>query len=443
MTGMLRRASVVARAPLREVGLNTLAFGLVIAVQQLLVFPGLGRMTNAVQFSQVILLITVSTIVVNVIGTEASKVSLIRGEAYRRRDLPWDTPRIVLAGMLLVGLAVLLATALGLLPGALALQYGAITLLGIGRSYATAPDKHLGAFGRVVLVHGAYAIGAVGGLLLVRPMGSVYLPFLAAEAFAVVVVLAVRGRHREVGLTLRRTVEHGATLRTFGGLAAIALLINAVTYLDRLAITPMIGAGALAVYYSATALSSSLSLVTNPGGNAMLARLGRMPDARRGQMLRRGLLLVIPLVAVFWGVSLVVAYAGLVLLYPSHLEAARPLLVPVALAAAFSNAVALLSPLLQRFLPVRRLLASYLVYAAVHVAALIVLSTLWGLLGFAWASALAHAVLLGVYVLQIRRGARDVPVPPLAPVPHADPGADGTAPARDRAPTASRGEELP
>lgn len=418
MAILIRETLTRVRAPLREVGLNTIAFGMIIAAQQLFVFPGLSRMTTAVGFSQVILLITISTIVVNVLGNEASKVSLIRGEAYRRRGLPWDTPRLVLGGMILAALAIVLVTVATSISWELSLQYGLITLLGIARTFGTTPDKHTGAFHRVVIAHGTYAAGALGGLFLVQPLGSPYVPFLAAEALALAVVVLIRIRYRDVAWTVRRTVEFRPTMHSFLGLGLIAVLINAVTYLDRLTITPLIGAGALAVYYSASALSSSLSLITNPGGNAMLARLGRMSDERRGQVFTQGLLLAIPLVLVCWAGSFIIALGGLVVLYPSHLQAALPLLAPISLAAAFSNAVALLSPLLQRFLPVRRLLWFYLPYTIVYLAAITVFSALWSLNGFAWASALANAMLFAMYLVQIRRTARSASGPPLpAPEP--------------------------
>ena len=416
MTLLTRRSLEQVRAPLREVGLNTVAFGLIIAVQQLIVFPGLGRSLDAAPFSQVILLITVSTIVSNVLGNEASKVSLIRAEAYRRSGLPWDTPRIAAAGGALVLLTVPVVLATGGWPSGTVLQIGAITVLAIVRTFLTTPDKAVGAFGRVVLVHGTYGAGAVAGLLLVPAAGTPYLPFALGEAVSVIAVIVVRLRHREVPLTLRRTAEAGATSRAFTHLALMALLINAVTYLDRLTITPLLGAGALAVYYSATALSSSLALITNPAGNAMLARLGRLSESARTRVLRRGLLLALPLVLLFWGVSLAIVLGGLVVLYPTRFEAALPLLVPVSLSAACSNTISLLSPLLQRFLALRRLLTFHLVFAVVDAGAIVLLGTLWGLQGFAWAGTVANAVLLALYIVQIRRLSRAPAIPP-APSP--------------------------
>lgn len=453
MSARIRRILDRLRAPLREIGLNTVAFGMIVAVQQVLVFPGISRLTDATGFSQVILLITISTIVVNVIGTEASKVSLIRSETYRRLGIPWDSPRLVLVSTMAVTILLSAVAMFAQVPGHLILQYLMITLLGIFRSYATTPDKYLGAFHRVVLVHGVYAVGAVGGLLLTPMTGSPYTAFLVAELLSAMAVVIVRLRRREVSLTMRRTEQYRSTLRPFLTLALIALLINMVSYLDRLTITPLIGASALAVYYSATALSSSLSLLTNPMGNAMLARLGRMSHERRGQMFSRGLLLAVPLVITCWVGSFAIAFIGLVVLYPAHLQAALPLLAPVSLAAAFTNAIALLAPLLQRFLPIRRLLWFYLPYAVIYLCAITGFSMLWGLSGFAWASALSNATLFLMYLVQIRRTARaasDSPAAPSEPHPSDDalsPTADpdrGTAQAStdDRTSSAAPGGEL-
>lgn len=422
MTTLAPRPPTSLGSPLRDLGLNTIAFGMIIVVQQILVLPGLSRLTTAVGFSEVILLITISTIVVNVIGTEASKVSLIRSEAYRSREIPWDAPRLVLICSSVICALIAIVTVAADIPWQLSLQYAVITLLGIARSYWTTPDKYAGAFHRVVVVHGAYAAGAVAGLLLVPTTGTPYVPFLLAESVAIVAVVLYRLHRREVALTFRRTEEFATTRHQFVSLALIALLINAVSYIDRLAITPLVGASALAVYYSASALSSSLSLITNPVGNAMLARLGRLSDERRHQLFSRGLFFSLPLVVVFWAGSIAIAYVGLVVLYPTHLGAAVSLLVPVSLAAAFTNVTSLLSPLLQRFLPAQRLLRFYVPYTAVYLISITAFSALWGLNGFAWASALANSMLFVMYILQLRHSSRDSAAAP----PNAAPRRPGT-----------------
>lgn len=154
---------------LKPVGLNTVAFGLVIAVQQILVFPYLSRTVSVEDFSSAVLLVTVSTFVVNVVAGEASNVSLVRGGEYEARRLPWDAARLVVIGAAAVIILVACGAAARVISWDVAIQYGAITTLGMLRTYGVAPDKFQGRFEMVVLVHLSYAVGAAGGLRLVTP----------------------------------------------------------------------------------------------------------------------------------------------------------------------------------------------------------------------------------------------------------------------------------
>lgn len=399
-------ASAPRNGFLGAIGLNAVAFALVIAVQQLIVFPALSRIVSVTEFAATILFVTVSTVLVNVLGGEVSNVSLLRHGDRARRRLPWDSPRLLLGGVALVTTGAAATMVFAPIQPAVTAQFLVVTLLGLLRVSGVAPEKASNEFHLVVVVHGAYAVGAVLGLSLVGPLRSSIVPFLSAELLAVAVVVVVRLRRRAIRLTLRRTEDFSAARRQFLQLALVAILMNTVAYLDRLVIVPLLGAAALSAYYAASALAKSLSMVTNPAANALLARVGAVGDERARPLLSKTSRLAV----IGWGglftLSLALSVAGLAVLYPIYFEVGLSLVVPVAVAAASGSASDLVRPLIMRFVPTSRFLLFNVAYALVFVVSILVFSSLWGLVGFAWGGALARTTLLTIYLVQARYAAR-------------------------------------
>lgn len=400
-------ASAPRNGFLGAIGLNAVAFALVIAVQQLIVFPALSKLVSVTEFAATILFITLSTVLVNVLGGEVSNVSLLRHGQRALHELPWDSPRLLLGGMTLVTTGAAAATMVfAPIQPAVTAQFLAVTLLGMARVFGSTPEKASNEFHLVVVVHGAYAVGAVLGLSLVGPLRSSIVPFLSAELLAVAVVVVVRLRRRAIRLTLRRTEDFSAARRQFLQLALVAILMNTVAYLDRLVIVPLLGAAALSAYYAASALAKSLSMVTNPAANALLARVGAVGDERATPLFSKASRLAV----IGWGglftLSLALSVAGLAVLYPVYFEVGLSLVVPVAVAAASGSASDLVRPLIMRFVPTSRFLLFNVAYALVFVVSILVFSSLWGLVGFAWGGALARTTLLTIYLVQARYAAR-------------------------------------
>lgn len=351
-------------------------------------------------FSTTILFVTLSTIFVNVVAGEASNIVLIRGARYEQLNLAWDMPRILV--YCVAGLVALsgVATMIYSVSWTFTAQLLLLTLLGVARTFGVSPDKFAGRFDLVVYIHVTYAVGAVAGTLLVEHTGSPYAPFLLAEFMAVVATLIVRFTHSETSFTLRATPEFRSTRNNFFQLASAALLVNTVSYLDRIVIMPLLGATALGVYYATSALSKSLSLVTNPVGNAFLARIGKVDPQHQGPLFKRSTIVASLAVVVFAFVSYWVSYLGLAFLYPDFYSIGKSILLPVALTAAFASGSDLMRPLIMRFVPGRRFLLFNSGYAFVYVVLIIVLSSFWGLTGFAWASVISRAVLFFIYLIQ-------------------------------------------
>lgn len=385
---------------MRAIGLNTIAFALIIGIQQIIIFPVLSRLVGDDAFSTTILFVTLSTIVVNVLAGEASNVALLRTGVYRKKGLAWDATRLVLWGIMMIAVGTALVLIAGPISPIVLMQYFLITAGGMIRTFGLSSYKAYDMFDRVVLVHAAYSVGACSGLALVGLTTSPYVPFLVGEICAFIAMLALRRSGPPVRLTIQATSEYPATRRKFIQLALVSMLANLVSYLDRLIITPLLGMASLGTYYATSALSKSVALVINPASNAVLSRLGSIEDQRAGALFKRIAPLTVGAWLAFFVLSYLLSLGGLTVLYPMYLSDARGLILPISVGAASGAASALLQPLMMRFIPTGRFLSFNVGYFAVFALSTTLGSIFAGIMGFVWAVAASHFVLLLIYLCQ-------------------------------------------
>ncbi|MCE0485989.1 lipopolysaccharide biosynthesis protein [Ornithinimicrobium sediminis] len=387
----------------RDLALTTSAFGAIVGVQQVLLLPFLAAMTNTDDFSKIILFVTISAIVANVTGGEAANTALVRGHQYAREGAAWDFHLLLVPVLAVLAAAwVVVAPVLNVSSDEIVL-FAVISVLTALRLFLAAPFRYEQRFGTVLVAHLCYAAGSASALLLVARFDWVLAPFLVGEACAVLVLsvaLLAGGRRLHFGVEDRRRLYRTST--KYLSLASVGLLANAVGYLDRLIIYPLLGAGALAVYYAASVLPKSLALVVNPVTGLLLAKFGAMGDERGGEILER-LYRVLPwVIIVLTLASLAIGLLGLQVLYPQFAEEGRPIVLPVSISVGLASAAYLMQPYVLRFRPSGIALMANILYAGVFVGAAVGLSLRVGLHGFAWATVAAHLVLLGFYLVFAR-----------------------------------------
>lgn len=378
--------------------LNTLAFGTIIAIQQLVIMPSLSRLAGPEAFAQQVLFVTIATVAVNVTGVELGNVALARANRYALEQKSWDFGFLVPV-LALSGAAILWALAVPLQSSPLdALSYGIVVALGVGRSFATACFRYRQRFAPVFGVSVGYGVGALIGLPFVLNNGFLSCPFLFAELAAMLVTLILRPWDGIKFCWPRRGSTLRESLALFVNLSLVAGLMNFVSYFDRVLALPLMGASALSVYYAASVLAKSVSVLTNPIASTLLSRLAVLPDSSRSWASARFLRILLPLCVLFAIVNVSVSLLGLKVLYFSYLAVAVDLVAPVGVAAALSSTSDLLKPLLIRFYDSRVILLTNMLYAGVFAASVFLFTLWWGLIGFAWSSVLGRVVQLGGYL---------------------------------------------
>lgn len=81
---------------IKDVSFNVLAFGLYIAIQQIFIMPYLSKNSSEIEFSNIILFITIFNIVSVVLGDELGNTRIIRNNLYSEKRIHGDFDYIYL-----------------------------------------------------------------------------------------------------------------------------------------------------------------------------------------------------------------------------------------------------------------------------------------------------------------------------------------------------------
>ncbi|MGD8199113.1 lipopolysaccharide biosynthesis protein [Ornithinimicrobium sp. W1679] len=378
--------------------------------QQIVLLPFVAARVPPEEFAHVVLVVTISAVSANIIGGETANTMLIRGAKYSATGKRWDFHKIFILAAL-VGITINLGVWSIIAPGLVTIV-SAVTLsvLSSLRLFLAGPFRLAQQFRVVTSAHVAYVLASFASLPLITYAHLIFAPFLAGEVAAVSVLTASLMRARGRARISRPGTAQSllVSLRSYLALATAALLSNAVGYMDRIIIAPILSAPALAIYFAASVVPKSVGILINPLIGLLLAKFGSMDDGAAAHVLRR-LLRVLPGVA-FAGtfIALGAGTLGLSLLYPQYYEEGQRVVAPISISVGLASSAYLLQPFVLRFRPSSLIVLANALQALVFVASALILSHLYGIVGFAWAVALTHLALLGTFILfaQERRSSK-------------------------------------
>lgn len=389
---------------IKELGANTIAFGLGIVIQQLLVMPVLAKCVSDEIFSEIIIFHSVFNFLCVVVGEELGNVRMIRNNIYASRNLHGDFNFLL---FILVGILVVF-TNIGWIFVDISyvelILYLVVAILGIIRYYGMTGYRLEQQFNTILLISSFYCIGEVVGLAIAVTTHFYIGVFLLGELFALGCWMVVRWRNKD-RLSIQsfsKTPEMCNTVKMYGEIGGVAVISNGVAYLDRLLVYPLAGATAMNMYYGASSMSKMLSLIINPFSTFILAKLVGIKEDYEEKIVKKCIRIMFPLLIVFVFGSIIVTYFGVSLFYSQYLETATELLIPIGLATALGLETALVKPLVMRFFEAKKLLFVQIFYAVVLIACMYGFSYKWGMYGFAWATCLARAFQLIAYFLLLK-----------------------------------------
>lgn len=368
------------------------------AVMQLALFPFLaGRMGDAGFGDMQYLMAYVNIITVSV-GCAANLARMTSPEDSRLRD-NGDYHLFLLAVCLLGIPTVLLIALFGGVRMSVpeTVSYYFLFVFMALRYYADVAFKLTLNYRRYFLYYFLIGAGYGVGILLFRATGIWPLAILPGEALGILYAYVQSGTLRRNALRLSPAWRH--VLRVILLLTLSEGISNLIFNADRLMLKLLIDEVAVTVYYLATLVGKTMSLVTTPLCGVLIGYLARYDGGLGRRAARRILLGALLAVAVCTGVCVVGGWIVLRLLYPDQYEAVRPYLLLGSLAQVIFFTTSILTVILIRF--ARKIHQIYIngTFGVCFFGLGIPMTLYGGVRGFAFAMLLSNIIRFGAAAL--------------------------------------------
>ncbi|WP_461816145.1 lipopolysaccharide biosynthesis protein [Faecalimonas sp.] len=366
---------------------NTLGFGIYILTQQILLMPIMSRILSRNQFSKMTIYLSVYAILTNVFGSELGIVRQVRRED---GDKSSDYNRILL--QLLPGLLVVSCVGLRIFDfDTVEILFLTICiLLGNFRLYSTVYFRLNHVFYKIVIQNIIYLAGICVGLFITYETRISFMPFFCAEFFCV--FYDIKEADFEFR-NIKKTADNKKIWIKFRDFSFISLLVNLTSYFDRIIIYPILGANAVTVYFATCSMSKVISLITNPLHGVILSWLKGNDVEFRNRITKIMIKISIPVIVTVFMISIPVTHLTLRILYPQYLLQATKLIIPICIGVAFSSMASITKGVLLKYVESKKLIYSYIIYIAILVILGMLLSEIYGIIGFAISTAIANIIL--------------------------------------------------
>lgn len=292
----------------------------------------------------------------------------------------------------MLGLASLIAIPLGVLPALVGnvsmspVETVLFILLAIGtmwRFYADVEYRLSLHYKGYFLYYLVISVGYGVGILLFFITGLWPLALLPGEIAGLAFVW-LRGSILRTG-KLPSWQEYLPVLRTVGILFVTNLISNIIFNGDRLLLKNMLGGEAVTIYYQASLLGKTASLIVTPLNSVMIGYLSRYKGELTSKLMSLASLASLALILLGTACCTIGSHILIRLLYPQNYQLVREFFIVANMAQVIYFITNLLTVALLRFLDTRYQMHINVVYAVAFCALCIPSVLLWGMWGFCWA----------------------------------------------------------
>ncbi len=361
-------------------------------VRQFFTLPVLLAIFGKEVYGTILTINSVANIVEVCLGNTLNNTRLVNNSLYEEKGYEGDFNGFALiAAAIGTVAAVVLPFVFPFLNWATGLMMWLVIVLGIWHSYYTVGLTMRLKF-QEAFVHSLFiAAGTLVGVGLTKLTGLWPFAFLMGHVVALILLFIRTPLMRE---KLRWTPLVKVSAKKWGTLTATSALANAMVYLDRLLLYPVLGAGAVAVYTTASFFGKCVAALIQPASNVFLAYISQ----KDFKMSRKIFTYITGASVAFCGVcllaSLLLAPWITGLFYPSLLAEAAPFFVLANTAAMIAAAGTMVQAIVLRFCNASKLLYTQIIYSIVYLGGGLLVLAPFGITGFCWVAIAANTVRL-------------------------------------------------
>lgn len=375
---------------LRDLFINTFSFSIYIIAQQIFFMPIMGKFLDELTFANFVIYISVFSILSNALGSELGIVEQVLGDNVKGNYK--KILRIISTISFLITIICLLNLKFNIFDS---VMLSIVVYLANYRLFYCGLFRKNRKFKAVFIQNIYYLMGMILGLLVFYKTKIIWTPSLLAE------IIANIYSYKKGNMELNYKGETSSEIvKTFASFSFISFLNNLLTYFDKIIIYPILGTLAVNTYYSTTAMSKIVNMITNPLHSVLLTWINKGKD--NSKIINAFIMCCIPVILISVALCLPTTYVAVRLLYPQYLSEATKIILPVSLGLGLSVGVALLKSLLLKFIEYRKLIFIYLIYFILFIIISIIMSKYLGIIGFCYATFISKTILFIEFIINLK-----------------------------------------
>lgn len=301
---------------------GTVALVAMNGVISFLVYPYIYRVMGDAGQGQVLFFTSIMGLMASAFGSGANyarmKISTLRHS--ENGDYNWFLLGVAALSVIVTLLAVLIK---GDSAGSSVIMIAVLIIVTIVRYYADVQFRldlnYRGFFFYYILI----AMGYVIGVLLYPVTHSWPLILILGECFGLIYVTAVGSVFKAP--FLKRSLEFKQNICVMGDLSTAYFMSDFVSYADRLLIPMLLGDAASTVFYAATLIGKTVSLLSTPLNGVIVGHLSKYQGRITRKMFAGIAGILLACTFVFTGASVLASWIVIPILYPDVITEAGPL----------------------------------------------------------------------------------------------------------------------
>ena len=363
-------------------------------VSQVIVYPVLASQYSNIEYGVILTVMGIVNTIIVAFGNTLNNVRLIMATEYELKNKIGDFNLIAVVMSFIVFFAtIIISNFFFSIPNHVAIGVAVFAVLGALKSYYCVSFRLVLNFKRILVQHIVGAVGYIIGIGVLFLLPYWVLPFIFAECFQLIFIFKYSNLYKE---PLKPTALFKLTFAKYMILITTGFSSTLITYLDRLVIYPLLGAGAVSTYTVASYFGKSLSILMTPVAGVLLGYY-----AQKGFKMSSKLFWIIngttiAIGATFMILSSIIAPPVTKFLYPNLYLGARPYIFVANMAATINVLCSLTQVSVLKFAPTWIQIVKELAYGIVYVICGYFLLNNYGLMGFCVAAVVANIIKLFV-----------------------------------------------
>lgn len=380
-----------------DFGYNILATIAVTAALQLIVYPYLAACFSSEIYGQLLTIMGVANVFISTLGGSLNNVRLLQKDSYHERNVTGDFSLLLVGfsaiGTLIFGMIIVIQFRVF---GWLLFMLLLIVCIGVIEGYWTVAYRIVINYKAYLIYNILMSIGYLVGIFIAKQINIWSIPFILGEFFALLFLIKSTSIYKE---PLKITQLFPKTLKIYVILIGTNLIVNAVNYLDRFFLYPILGGEQVSIYTVSSFVGKSIGLLVTPIAGVLLSYYAQSTFKMtvKKYWTINGITLVVGGMAGIFAVFLSPWVTGI--LYPTLIEDARQYLWLANIASLIGALANILAPSVLKFANIFWQIIIQLAYVVIYLGMGYLLLLNYGLSGFCVATLAVNLIRMLILML--------------------------------------------